>query len=141
MEGLPEVFLGSLQRAPWGWALLATVVLALIKVWPIIHLQTLNARAVLRGEKRSDLSDCRQQIADMRSMLDATIKQMHDIELKLVRTADAFRVAEMELNEIDPGNGALAQARTIFREAWDVTTFGAIPHDMGALIHAAHRHA
>lgn len=116
---LPHVLISSLERAPWGWSLLAVVILALIKVWPIIQLQTLNAKQALRGEKRDELHNCQERLDAMDKTLDAMRTQMHQLDMKLVGTVSAYRILHDHVTISDPENPALMQARTVYKTTWD----------------------
>ncbi len=131
MNELPTLVISSMERAPWGWVLMVTVLLALIKTWPIIHLQVMNAKATLRGEERSDLGDCRQELQATNKRLDGAIERIHQLELKLFGTVSAYRIVADKLESVEPECSALIQARTIFREIWDI---GPVPPDMVAML-------
>lgn len=118
MTELLPIIQGSLERAPWGWALLATVILALIKTWPILSLQAQTARDKLRSENRSDLSDCQKQIKDLRAELETVKEHVHHIELKLVGAISAYRIVEKDLELRHPDAVSLMQARAVFQEAF-----------------------
>lgn len=123
---------GSIERAPWGWALLATVVLALIKVWPVLHLQVIEAKAKLRQERRDDLSDCKSRLDEMTKRLDATEHDMrqaeiaaqdryHELEMKLLGAIAAYRILDTEMETSDPGNTALGQARLVLSTSFTIS--------------------
>jgi len=124
---IPQILLSSLERAPWGWSLLLIAVVASIKVWPVLQLQALNARAVLRGEKRDDLHTCQTRLDEMDATLTGAVGRIHSLEIKLLGTVSAYRILEADA---DPASAALIHARVIFREVWDNPP---IPGDMTAM--------
>lgn len=124
---IPQILLSSLERAPWGWSILALMTLAIIKAWPVIQLQTINAKAVLRGEKRDDLHTCNARLDDMGTALKSAVDRIHSLEMKVMSTVSAYRILEADA---DPQSAALEHARIIFREAWDTVP---TPSDMTAM--------
>lgn len=111
---LASIFVGSLQRAPWGWALLVVVILALIKVWPILAAQAIEARAKIRGEKREDLAECHRKCDELSD-------KFHHLELKLLGAISAYRILDAEVEAELPGNTALAQARLVMSAAFTLS--------------------
>jgi hypothetical protein len=118
-QDIPAVIAGSLSRAPWGWLLLLTVVLALIKVWPVIQLQTLKARAALRGEQREDLDDCKTRMDALDRKFNLAIAHIHQLDLKLVGTVGAYRILHDHMSQNHPDEQALSHAEAIFKTTWD----------------------
>src|SRR5882757_616955 len=137
MGDVPGIVISSMERAPWGWVLTVTVILALIKTWPIIQLQVLNARAVLRGEERSDLHNCNEKVKELDGRLTETIARVHAIEMKLFGTVAAYRILEADTELNSPGSPALIQARAVFREVWD--TMAPVPSDIMDIVAKARR--
>lgn len=137
LHDIGEMIAGSAQRAPWGWALLATILITLIKVWPIINLQVITARAKLRQEKRDHLNDCEEQLAELRGKLDGAIERIHNIEMRLVGTVTAYRILEVEVDAGNPLSPALAQARAVFREVWD--TFSPMTAEIAEAVDAVRK--
>lgn len=119
--GLVEILLSSMARAPWGWTLLGVVIVALIKTWPILHLQIVNAQAQLRGERRDELHDCTRRLDEVNNKVNALNSRVHQLDIKLVGTVTAYRVLHDHMNTTDPDHDVLHQARTIFRATWDGT--------------------
>lgn len=118
---IPAVLLSSVERAPWGWGLLLAVILATVKVWPVIQLQTMNARRELRSERKDDLDDCKKRLDDFQTQLNtqrddytrkltAQTNQIHQLDLKLVGTVAAYRIMHDHIEGSDPDSEALAQA-------------------------------
>lgn len=119
MTDLLQLAGSSVERAPWGWALLLTVILALIKVWPIIQLQTDAARAQMRGEHKDALHDCTERLDAMDARLNAQTAHIHQLDMKLFGTVQAYRILHDGLQELEPANAALRQGRTMFQTTWD----------------------
>lgn len=124
---LSQIVVSSAERAPWGWGLLSLAILAIIKAWPVLQLQALNAKAVLRGEKRDDLHTCQTRLDEMDATLSGAVARIHSLEIKLLGTVSAYRILE---GDAEPNSAALLHARVIFREAWDTPP---IPEDMTAM--------
>jgi hypothetical protein len=112
----------SFERAPWGWALLGTVILALVKTWPIMSLQVQQAREKLRAENRTDLSDCQKQIKEMRGEMGNLHRQFHELELKLVGAIQGFRILEAEVTALRPDALSLVQARAALSAAFTIAS-------------------
>lgn len=119
MDGIIHALVGSIVRAPWGWSILVVIILSLIKVWPVIQLQTLNATAAMRGERRDDLHDCHERLDAIEGKLTAAIAQIHQLDMKLFGTVAAYRIIHDEMVANDPENLALHAARNMFRTTWD----------------------
>lgn len=93
------------------WVLVATVLVALIKTWPVLALQAQTARDKLRGEEREDRDNYQKQIDDLR-------EEVHKIELRLVGTISAFRILDAEVETHLPDSPALVQARRVISTAF-----------------------
>lgn len=130
MLDIPTTLLASAERAPWGWVLTLIVILALIKIWPIIQLQTNDAKAKLRGERIASEVDCMQRIdavelkhseryGTLEKRVLSTERQAHQLEIKLVGTLTAYRILHADLSERAPDCSALGQAELVIRETWD----------------------
>jgi len=128
---LPAIFISSLERAPWGWTLLIVTILALIKIWPLIQLQTIKAREALRSEKRDDLHTCQARLDKLETELGGAVQRIHALELKLLGTVSAYRILETEIEQGEPASVALLHARVIFREVWDAMP---VPAEMAEVI-------
>lgn len=114
MPEFPAALTDSFARAPWGWALLATVVVALIRVWPALSQQSIEARAKIRGEKRADLADCHRRC-------DELSEKFHQLEMKLVGAISAYKILDAELEALDPTSTALGQARAVMSTAFTLS--------------------
>lgn len=136
MGDLGALVVGSFQRAPWGWALLGTVVLALIKVWPILSLQVIQARAKIRSEDHEELTSCRGRLDAMEVRVTAAEGRAHQFEMRLMGTLQAYRILDIEVNNYDPDSSALAQARACLSTAF--ATMEVAPDDMEDLLARAH---
>lgn len=118
-QDIPTALSGSMSNAPWGWLLLLTVLLAIIKIWPIIQLQTQHARASLRGEQRADLNDCKARMDAMEGRLTVAIAHIHNLDMKLVGTVGAYRILHDHMSQNHPDEQALKHAEAIFKNTWD----------------------
>jgi hypothetical protein len=138
MFDIPAVLLGSVERAPWGWMMLFLLTAALIKSWPVIQLQTLNAKATLRGERIASEADCMSRIdavetkhaeryGALEKRVQSTERQSHALEIKLVGTLTAYRILHADLSERAPDCSAINQAELVIRETWD----GPMPSSAG----------
>ena len=123
MLDIPASLLSSAERAPWGWVLTLVVILAIIKVWPVIQLQTITAKAALRGERKDELDDCKSRLDAFDKRLTAATAQIHQLDLKLVGAVAAYRILHNDTLSRDPESEALMQAQTVFRAHFD----GAVP--------------
>lgn len=114
MNEAATIFASSFERAPWGWVLMVTVVLGLIRVWPALSKQAIEARAQIRSERRSDLADCTRRC-------DELAERFHALELKLLGALSAYRILDAEVEATAPGSTALAQARLVMSAAFTVS--------------------
>lgn len=114
------------------WGLIAIVSVALIKAWPVLSLQAANAREKLRAEGRTDLSDCRKEIAALRAELDiereareASEKKLseehHKLELKLLGAISGYRILHADLSARQPDAPALRQAEAVLSAAFTLS--------------------
>lgn len=120
MNDLITILGGSITRAPWGWALLGTVALGLIRVWPLLSKQAIEARAQLRKEKRDDLGDCQRRLDDLNTRLDHMEEKFRRSELHLLGAISAYRILDAEVEAANPGSTGLAQARLVMSAAFTV---------------------
>lgn len=72
----------------------ATVILGFVKVWPIIQLQTIKAKAALRGERRDE-------IAALREDLDAAIKTVNEMRMEVVSVKAELLASNVRINQYD----------------------------------------
>jgi hypothetical protein len=103
------------------YTLIAIVLVALIKAWPVISLQATTAREKLRAEGRSDLSDCKQRIDALQRELNGVKDEVHKIEMKLLGAISAYRILDVEIEATNPGSPALAQARQVMSAAFTLS--------------------
>ena len=89
------------------------VLLALIKVWPVIALQVQRAKEKLREEGRTDLSDCQRRLDEMGDRLDGVYDVVNTLKIELTGVLSAYRVLEVAEEARDPSSIHLAQARAI----------------------------
>jgi hypothetical protein len=120
MNNLIAVLSGSLERAPWGWALTGMVLLGLIRVWPLLSKQAIEARTQLRKEKRDDLGDCQRRLDDVNQRLDNMEEKFRRSELHLLGAISAYRILDAEIEAASPGSTSLAQARLVMSAAFTV---------------------
>jgi hypothetical protein len=99
---------------------LGVVLIALIKTWPIWQLQVLKAKEKLREEKRSDLSECKQEIAGLRSELDRVTELVTNLKIEMNAVLSAYRVLEVAEHARDPNSAHLATARAILSTAFAI---------------------
>ncbi len=135
-----EAFLGVSGLTPGAAGIMALllpilggVVIALIKAWPTLSLQAINARAALRAEKRTDLDDCRERLDGFGARLDAAEARFHSAEIQVVTIVSAYSIVDAELERTAPASVTLAQARRMLRAAFP--TAADIPPHMVELLH------
>lgn len=87
MSELAQILAGSFQRAPWGWGLLATVLIALIKGWPVIARVNNERESNLLEERAEDMASMRAEIAELKVRMDVKDK-LHEAE----RAYDRHRI-------------------------------------------------
>ena len=75
-----EIILASAQRAPWGWALLASVVLALVKGWPVLTRIANERETGLLSQRAADMDKMSEKIAVLEARIE---KQRADYEAQL----------------------------------------------------------
>lgn len=121
MNGIGALLSDSFTRAPWGWALLATVIVALIRIWPAMSRQAIEARAQLRKEKREDLGDCQKRLDEVSLRLDGMEEKFRQSELKLLGSISAYRILDVEVEAHIPGSTALVQARQVMSAAFTLS--------------------
>jgi hypothetical protein len=102
-----------------GWMTLGLVLLALIKVWPVLQLQAFEARAKLRGEKLAARQSCEEKIEKLNGKVEVLSGQIHALDIKLVGTTTAYRILHADISEHRPDAPALAHANAVFRQVWD----------------------
>lgn len=121
IEKLPGILGSSVERAPWGWALLAAIIGSLIKVWPILNDQVTKVREKKRGDRRDDMTAWREQlqheinglkedVVKGREAMQRADERSHRVELKLTTVTSAFALVAGELRKLDPDNVTLKQA-------------------------------
>lgn len=134
MPDFATFLLGSIRAAPWGWALLATVLLALIRVWPALSRQAMEERAKIRGERREDLAGCVARCDILQAEIDKIKDEVSVYQAKLTGTLIAYRIVE-GAHEVDsPGSVAVTQARSVLRLAYSI---GELPDDWADMLRKA----
>lgn len=134
MEDLTRLFTSSLERAPWGWALLATVLTGMVKVWPVLALQAQKAKTLLRQERRDDLHDCREELKLMGGRLDAMEERAHMLDIRLNGALMAYKILDADIQLTAPLSSALVQARAALTVAFEISP---TPPDMRDLFDRA----
>jgi len=122
----------SFQRAPWGWGLLATVVIGLIRAWPILAKQAIDAKAQLRQERRDDLKDYQRRLEAMGVRIDSMSSDLNNLKIELAATISAYRILEIEVEAVNPASIGLAEARAILSAAFTVAPAPVRPRDGAA---------
>jgi uncharacterized protein YlxW (UPF0749 family) len=120
MVELGALALSSFQRAPWGWGLLAAVLVALIKAWPVLALQAQQAREKRRAEHRDDLHDCQERLDILTQRVDGMQESYNNLKIELSATLSAYRILDTEIEATNPRSLGLAQARAILSTAFTV---------------------
>jgi len=131
MYGIPAALLSSMERAPWGWALLVIISIALIRAWPALAKLSIEARQQLRTEKRADLTDCKVRLDMVEKRLRTVEAQSHSFELKLLGALSAYRILDVAHEAACPGSNEAAQARAVLQAAFAV---GELPADIIELL-------
>ena len=121
METIAKIVGSSVERAPWGWYLALVVTLALIRVWPVLAKQAIEARAVLRKDRRDEESDCDRKIRILDDRVTAAEKAAHQFELKLIGALAAYRILDVEVAARVPNSIARDQAAAVLRDAFVVS--------------------
>ena len=90
-----DIILASAQRAPWGWALLGTAILALIRAWPALARIANERQSATIAAAAADKKDLRDRVTSLESRIDSQerrheahieiIRQLHDGEMALMR--------------------------------------------------------
>jgi hypothetical protein len=76
------------------WSLLTVVSVELIKAWPVLQLQVIQAKEKLRGERRGDLEMLTAKVEELGN-------EVHRIELKLLGAIAAYRILDEEVEATD----------------------------------------
>lgn len=80
MTGIGGTFVASVERAPWGWALTFSVIIALIKGWPAIADAALKAKMALGDRRVSRIEKLEARIEEQRVSYEAEISILrHDL--------------------------------------------------------------
>lgn len=118
MTDIITILGGSMERAPWGWALTAAVVLALIRGWPALSDAAVRARSALSADRKTRYDKLEARISDLEARLERTVNGLHDAEMKLVSALAAYRLVIGELQKIDPQNPVLKQAQALLNVSY-----------------------
>lgn len=113
MQHLATILGASLQRAPWGWALTATVLITVVKLWPAITVASTRAWKARNDAKQLQEASAVSRLAALESKID----QYQDKVIKLERQSNtalmAYRLIAGELARLDPQNPILRQAQQL----------------------------
>lgn len=121
MEAIISALGSSVERAPWGWGLLATCWIGLWRYGsPMAAILVAYAEKV-RSEKRSDASDCQKRIDAMDVRLTAAEGQAHAFQMQLVGALAAYRILDVEVAAKVQGSTARDQAAAVLRDAFTLT--------------------
>ena len=123
MEGFALSLTSSFERAPWGWGLFATVVLALIKGWPAISDAVTRARVALAEGRKSTIDDLRERIAALEGKVESASAAAHAAELRLVYAVSAVQLLAAPIRADNPDDPVLKQAMELLSAA----TTGGLP--------------
>lgn len=134
MPDVITILLGSLRAAPWGWALLATVLIALIRVWPALSKQAMEERAKIRGERREDLANCVARCDLLQKEIDRVKEEIATYHAKLTGTLIAYRIVELAHEIQNPGSPAVTEARSVLRLAYSISE---LPEDWADMLRKA----
>lgn len=102
------------------FAVLAAVLVALVKAWPILSAQAQAAKDRLRGERRDDLNDCKSRLDAMSTRLDEMVSMVNNLKIEINGVLAAYRILEIDVETRDPNSVALRQARAILSTAFTV---------------------
>lgn len=105
--------LGSFERAPWGWAMLGTLVLALVKGWPAIVDAASRAKAARVAEQRDEDKDLAGRVRSLEAKFETASARAADLDKRLVAALAAYRLIASELTRKDPGNVILHHAQEL----------------------------
>lgn len=80
MTTIGGTVVASVERAPWGWALTFSVIVALIKGWPAIADAALKAKMALGDRRVSRIEKLESKIEEQRASYEAEIGILrHDL--------------------------------------------------------------
>lgn len=120
MNDLLTFFADSVRRAPQGYILVGLVLLGLIRIWPAMSKQAIEARAQLRKEKRDDLKTCQQRLDDADARIDELHEAFTNLKIELSGTVAAYRILDLAEEARDPTSLHLAQARAVLSTAFTI---------------------
>lgn len=115
----------------FGGGTFGIALIALIKAWAPLAKLSIEAKAVLRKEKRDELDSCQRRLDAMELRLEQSERRTHQVELRLVTQLGAYRIIASELQRLDPQSAALMNAQALLNAAYP------IPSEVGAKIDEA----
>lgn len=131
-----EDVLGVAGLTPGGVGAIGTfgvTIVALIKAWPVLAKQAIDARAARRAEGREEALTAHAKLEALEARMTATEKHAHDIELKFTVALGAYRIVASELQRISPESSALMQAQALLTAAYPVP--GEMPPAISDILH------
>ena len=80
VDAIGRIFLASVERAPWGWGMFVTVIVALWRGWPAIIDASVRARMALGDRRLGRIEKLEQRIDQQRVSFEAEISILrHDL--------------------------------------------------------------
>lgn len=113
MQHFAAILSGSVARAPWGWALMVTAMIALWRGWPAISDATTRALVARKAEKRLDAESALSRIIALEGKVESYQAQMLALERQSNTALMAYRLIAGELARLDPDNPILRQAQQL----------------------------
>lgn len=83
MEPMLELMAGSMKQAPWGWALLATAILSMVKIWPVVKQLAVSEHTTIRQEYVNEIKELRLEIKELRDENKQLRQQLTEVQLEL----------------------------------------------------------
>jgi hypothetical protein len=124
--GVGATIMASVERAPWGWALLLTVLAALIKGWPAIADSATRARTAIGDRRMSRIENLEIRMEEQRAAYEAELSILRhqcnntsaclDALLLLIETAPekaAAHAARIRLMRVEQGKTESAEKAAI----------------------------
>lgn len=126
---LTSILAASAERSPWGWALLASVLLAIIKGWPLLTRLRNERETGLLGAQSIEMEKLNRRIEQLEAKAEAAMAAAHSADMKLIYAVNAVQLLAAKIRAHDPNDPALAQAMELLRAA----TSGEVPAWAGKL--------
>lgn len=136
LENVGTVLVSSVERAPWGWALLATSWAALWRYGAPMAAVIVAYAEKVRSEKRIDTDSCQARIDAMDVRLTTAENRSHSFEMKLVGALAAYRILDVEVAKLSPKSTAREQAAAVLRDTFTITP--STPNEVADAIDSGH---